>query len=192
MTDVKMAGINNGRYYGENRILNLVDLLEIENVMEKSIDKKYFLGQTPDLSLSTGNRSYAELTNPADSGVNLHVSIVTCNNFNTTESFRMHITLDSGADATLTEETGRVSPSNLIDPASTRKIKLNYVSDAAFNLTGASVFTRFMTEKGFQILDRKNYIIPPGKNFGVVLSAGSGATMANTARVAFGWWEEPL
>lgn len=104
----------------------------------------------------------------------------------------MHITLGSEVDVALTEETDRVSPANLSTPAPTRKGKLNYVSDSVFAQTGASVFTRFMPEKGFQILDRKNYIIPPGKNFGIVLSAGSGATMTNTARVAFGWWEEPI
>lgn len=160
--------------------------------LQKSLEKKYFLGQTPDLSLSTGKRSYAELTNPADSGVNIHVSIAACNNFNLTESFRMHITLGSGVDVALTEETERISPANLIEPAPTRKVKLNYVSDSVFVQTGASVFTRFLPEKGFQILERKNYIIPPGKNFGIVLSAGSGATMTNTARVAFGWDEEPI
>lgn len=48
--------------------------------LQKSIDKKYFLGQTEDLTITASANSYAELRNPVDSGVIVHMNVWTTSN----------------------------------------------------------------------------------------------------------------
>lgn len=161
-------------------------------VLQKSIDRKYFLGQTESLTLSSTTNAYAELFNPSNSGVNLHVNVWTSSNTTTdgTTNYVARVYFGGETTDTKTESTLVTSP-NLTTPVNTPKVKLNYVSNTtSLPSAGIQAFTRRVPSVTTIVADEDGkFILPPGKAFVISLT---NATATASCRVAFGWWEEPI
>lgn len=168
-------------------------VVSLSNQFAKSVEGKYFLGQTEILTLRDAKYSWGGLINPSNSGVRLYVNVFTVTNLST-EPLTARIYLNSsppGGGQTAT----KVSPSNTsIQPNTQPKIDLKYEeATILFPIGGVNVFNRevpaFSTVVGEE--DGK-YIFSPGGTFVVFLEKTSSGLAAVTAKIAYGWWEEKL
>ena len=166
-------------------------VVSLPNPFAKSLEGKYFLGQTETLTLGDGKYSWGGLINPLDSRVKLFVNVFTVTNLSA-EPFTARIWLNGdlpGAGKTAT----KVSPSNTsIKPLPRPKVKLKYEeSTTRLPTGGVNVFNRevppFSTIVGEE--DGK-YIFLPGGSFILLLEKTSSGLA--TAKIALGWWEEKL
>lgn len=169
---------------------NPLPITEANTPLRKSIEKKYFLGQSESLSLSGATNGYAEIYNPPDSGVNLHLAVWTVSNTTTDAAVNFVARAYFGAEiADAKTESALFTCVNLIAPVPVPKAKIRYVSGTASTPSaGLEGYTRRIPGVSTIVSDESGkFIIPPGKAFALAVTA---ATAAATCRVAFGWWEE--
>lgn len=160
--------------------------------LQKSIDQKYFIGQTESLTLSTTTNGYAELFNPSDSGINVHVNVWTVSNTTASETTNFVARMYFGGETTdVKTESTLVTSTNLTTPVSIPKAKIRYVSNtASFPSAGLQAFTRRIPGIATIVdVEDGKFIIPPGKAFSISLTNG---TASANCRVAFGWWEKTV
>jgi hypothetical protein len=167
----------------------LQQTVNIPNPLYKSLQGKYFIGQTPPLFLNNGSNAWAALANPEDSGRVLFFNVFTVSNFSS------HII---GAQLWLnTNPPGSPAVSSLVSPADTalcpkpeHRILLQYVqSTGEIPYGGVNIFDRIVPSTSTLVSQEDGkIIIPPGGN--VVLFLKSSDAETTNAIVAFGWWEE--
>lgn len=166
-------------------------VVSLPNPFAKSVEGKYFIGQTEILTLGEGKYSWGGLINPSDSGVKLFANVFTVTNLSA-EPLMARIWLNPDLPGEGKTST-KVSPSNTsIQPLPQPRVMLKYEeSTTLFPTGGVNVFNRevppFSTIVGEE--DGK-YIFSPGGSF--VLFMEKTSLGLATARIAFGWWEEQL
>lgn len=162
-----------------------------ENVYHSYLGE-YFLGQTDIISFGGGYNAWGALVNPSDSKVNLFLNAYTITNFS-----NQSLTAE-GWLSTILPGRGKISPyfaagNQTITPPPLPKVQiLNSSFVSAKPSGGTYTFVRrvepneTLTKHDFQGM----YIIPPGSSFSLFfLSPGN---LQVYARVAYGWWEEPI
>jgi hypothetical protein len=155
-----------------------------------SLIRRYFLGQTPAMIISSGNRSWGELYNPENSGVNLYVNVWTTSNLGA-KNYTAEIYFGGVVQDVLDSEL--IACTHVCPVGGVNNIGLiRYRS----NVTGLEVsgginaFTRRVPEQTTIIsVENGKYIIRPGERFGLLLRD---TTASGDVRVAFGWWEVPI
>ena len=168
-------------------------VVSLPNPFAKSVEGKYFLGQTEILTLRDAKYSWGGLINPSNSGVKLFVNVFTVTNLST-EPLTARIYLNSnlpGGGQTAT----KVSPSNTsIQPIPQPKVNLMYEeSTIVFPTEGVNVFNREIPPLSTVVGEEDGkYIFSPGGTFVLFLEKTSSGLAAIAAKIAFGWWEEKL
>jgi hypothetical protein len=157
----------------------------------KSIQGRYFVGQTEALLVGNGLSAWAGLINPRKSGVNLHANVLTISNFSD-EYLTAEIWLNTNPP-----EKGilshKVSPSNTaLMPLSKNNVNIRYVqSTTQVPQGGVNVFQRIVPPGGTLVSEEDGkFIEPPGGNYLVFIKSSS--SQLSKVIVAFGWWEEPI
>lgn len=178
----------NGLRGAKTRIPQVVSL---PNPFAKSVEGKYFIGQTETLILGEGKYSWGGLINPSDLGVKLFTNVFTVTNLSA-EPFTARIWLNP--DLFGRGETSiKVSPSNTsIQPPPQPRVKLKCEeSTTLFPTGGVNVFNREVPPLSTIVGEEDGkYIFSPGGSFVLFLEKTSSGLA--TAKIAFGWWEEQL
>lgn len=166
-------------------------VVSLPNPFAKSVEGKYFVGQTEMLTVGEGKSSWGALINPSDSGVKLFANVFTVTNLSA-EPFTARIWLNAGLSGEGKTAT-KVSPSNTsIQPLPRPRANLKYEeSNALFPTGGVNIYNREVPPFSTIVSDEDGkYIFSPGGSFVLFLEkTGSGLV---TAKIAFGWWEEKL
>lgn len=167
-----------------NKIPKVVD---IPTPLFKSIQGKYFVGQTETLTFGKHTNAWGGLVNPKGSGVNMFVNVYTITNFST-KTFPAKIFFNC-------VPPGHPSTSKLVSAANTTRLftpkaKLQFVkSTTGVPKGGTNVFLREVAPKTTLVSEEDGkFIIPPGGSF-IVFLTGPRSQMVK-ANVALGWWED--
>ncbi|ULO07660.1 hypothetical protein H1230_01910 [Paenibacillus sp. 19GGS1-52] len=163
------------------------EVVTIPNPLFKSLEGKYFVGQTQILTFGRGTNAWGGLINPKNSGVNLFVNVYTVTNFSG-KSFPAKVFLNS-------LPPGHPLTSRLVSPTNTSrnsipKVKIQFVrSTMGIPRGGTNVFLRETSPKATLVSEEDGkFIIPPGGSF-VIFLAGPRSGIVKS-KIAFGWWEE--
>ena len=169
----------------------LPEVVSIPNSLAKSVQGKYFAGQTESLTLSNTTNAWGALINPVDSGVNLFANVYTISNYSDSP-FLAQIWFNATLPAASTPST-KVSPADTaLVPAPFPEVSIQYgqgVSGVPDN--GVNVFSRIVPP-GATLASEEDgkFIFPPGGNWIIFLTSLDSVTTTFSAVVAFGWWEE--
>lgn len=161
----------------------------LEYRVKKSFEGKYFIGQTPILSIGDNINSWGGLINPKDSGVNLYLNTFTVSNSSSTP-FHAQLWLNS-------KPIGKKAISPLVSPANTAKIplpkpKANLAyAQSVFDTPsdGVNILTRIAEANSTVVGNYYGKIIVPPRGTIIVFLYSPGTQPIN-AEVALGWWEE--
>ncbi|MDD2432449.1 MAG: DUF6143 family protein [Clostridia bacterium] len=166
-------------------------VISIPNPLAKSIQGKYFAGQTESLSFSNTTNAWGALINPIDSGVNLFANVYTITNLSD-KPFLVQIWFNTNPPGTGTIST-KVSPANTaLTPHPIPKVKVQFNQNVnGIPLGGINVFDRIVPP-GTTLASEEDgkFIFPPGGNWVLFLTAPGPVTTIFSAIVALGWWEE--
>lgn len=165
----------------------------MSNSLYHSLQGQYFVGYADNLFFDQDKNAWAALSNPYYSGVNLFVNVWTV-----TDLFEPPIGIQIWFNATL---PGTPNVSSFVTPANTTcyppftpQVQILQASNVSGTPTdGALAFVRQSTPGETLVVEEDGkFIIPPGGNFTVFLSNTEGQNASTQAKVAFGWWEEPI
>jgi len=153
-----------------------------------SLSGRYFLGQTPEMSVTSDNNSWGELYNPENSGLRLYVNVWTVTNVSG-NNFTGGIFFDSVMDEVL--DSGFITCTNMCPdlPENVGVIRYRDNESGLVPVGGIEAFTRRIPQQTTVIsVENGKYIIPPGKRIGILARSATGNAVS---RIAFGWWEVP-
>ncbi len=168
-------------------------IAEIPIATAKSMEGKYFVGTAVNVRFGEATNGWARLYNPPDSGVNLYVNAWVISDIISTP-FRIQIWFNSTPPGIIQESPFVVSGNTAIIPRPQPKTILQFgVGVRGFPTDGNLAFGR-SGAAGTMIEEEEQgrFIFPPGGSFTVYLSNPERPTLPAIARVAFGWWEEPI
>ena len=177
-------------YVMSTRNIKPQEVVTIPVSLSKSIEGKYFVGQTEPLFVGNGLSAWAGLVNPCNSHVNLYANVFTISNFSDD-----YLTAEIWLNATLPEEgnvSHKVSPTNTsLNPLPRNKVDIRFVESTTMvpNL-GVNVYERIVPPNTTLVGEEDGkFIEAPGGNYILVIKSAS--PTLDKVIVAFGWWEEP-
>ena len=163
--------------------------VNIPNPLYKSLQGKYFIGQTPTLFVNNNCNAWAALVNPENSRRTLFFNVFTVSNFSS-NIIVAELWLN-------TNPPGKPCVSSLISPTDTalcpqpeHRVLLQYVKSTGEEPhCGVNILDRIVPPNTTLVSEEDGkIIIPPGGN--VLLFLKSSDVETTDAIVAFGWWEE--
>ena len=163
--------------------------VNIPNPLYKSLQGKYFIGQTPDLFVNDSCYAWAALVNPEHSHRTLFFNVFTISNFSSNI-----IIAELWVN---TNPPGKPCISTLISPTDTalcpqpeHRVLLQYVKSTGEEpRCGVNILDRIVPPNTTLVSEEDGkIIIPPDGN--VLLFLKSSQPQTTKAIVAFGWWEE--
>lgn len=177
--------------YDSSNSYCLEKVVTIENQVYKSMQGKYFIGQSNLLSFGYDGYAWGALYNPKDSGVNLYVSVVTITN---TSDFpiKSRIYFNSSIPEGAIPVTS-ITPANLtISPQPKPMVYFLTGQFLTSEITdGVKAFTRIVPPNSTLANEKDGkIIIPPGESF-LTLLVPPGPELVK-ADIAYGWWEERI
>ncbi len=180
----------NNHFTSDARCGRLEEVVNVPITLFKSLQGKYFVGQTETLWIGNGSNAWAGLFNPRNSGIDLFANVITISNFSD-----QYLTGEIWLNAKLLEEgsiSQKVSPSNTaLEPQPNNKVNIRYVqSTEEPPQGGVNVFDRIIPPNGTLVSEEDGkFIIPPCGNYTIFIKSSS--SQLSKVIVAFGWWENP-
>lgn len=178
----------------ENESANSYDIhktIETVNIpvsLYKSIQGKYFVGQTNNLTFGDDTYAWGGLVNPENSRTNLYVNVFTVTNLGNKDMLA-EVWIDS-APIGKPHISKDVSITNtVLYPSPMPRVRLEYAHEV-FDIPGEgiNVFDRVIPPNSTVVAEEDGkYIIRPGSSFIIFLKS---VKFDTEAIVAFGWWEE--
>lgn len=156
----------------------LKKVVSIPISLYESTKGEYFVGQTELLVFGQGSNAWAGLINPPNSGVNLHVNVITVTNLSGVP-FTAHIWFNptlpvkpdcSGDDSINAIVSYKVSTTNFaLHPLPKPKIELQFVQNFnGFLSGGVNVFNRIIPPETTIVEEEDGkFIFPPKKAFAI-------------------------
>lgn len=178
----------NKNYISSGKIRRPREVVSIPVSLFKSIEGKYFVGQTDALKVGNGMIAWAGLVNPHDSGVNLYANVFTISNFSD-EYLTAQIWLNTNFPKE-SEISHKVSPTNTaLEPLPQNKVDIRFVeSTDEMPKEGVNVYERIVPPHTTLVGEEDGkFIEPQGGNYTLVIKTESSNIIK--AIVAFGWWE---
>jgi hypothetical protein len=172
-----------------NKDIKSQEVVSIPVPLFKSIQGKYFVGQTKPLFACDGKIALAGLVNPCNSGVNLFANVFTISNFSNnylTAEIWLNTNFPKNADI-----SHMISPTNTaLCPITKNKVDIKFVkSTTIFPQDGVNIYDRIVPPNTTLVGEEDGkFIEPPGGNYVVVIKSSS--SILDKIIVAFGWWEE--
>lgn len=157
----------------------------------KSIQRKYFVGQTEALVVGNGLTSWAGLINPCNSDVDLYVNVFTITNFS--EDYltaRIWLNTNVNENGIISKKVSSTNTS--ITPYPKNKVNIKFVESTIIGPTnGVNVYERIVPPKTTLVAEEDGkFIEAPGGNYVVALESSS--SKLDKVIVVFGWWEKPI
>lgn len=183
--------VNENSYVAVDSKSRVHEIVNVPITLFKSLQGKYFVGQTEVLWAGNGSNAWAGLFNPCGSGVDLFANVITISNFSD-----QYLTAEIWLNTNL-QEIGsisqKVSPANTaFVPRPDNKVDIKYVqSSEEIPSGGVNIFDRIVPPKGTLVSEEDGkFIVPSGGNYTVFIKSASNEL--SKVIVAFGWWEEPI
>lgn len=166
-----------------------VSVVNLTNPLNKSLQGKYFLGETDQLHPTDSNRTWAALINPPHSGVNLYFGIYVLSNLSD-DKLVSQICFCSNLP-THGKQSHEVSSANLAfhpNPLPHGQIQFGSNLDTT-HLSAIPVSTRVIPSFSSVSSEKDgHWIIGPGK--AILFTLTSSMDHPSPAVISFGWWEE--
>jgi len=156
----------------------------------KSMQGKYFVGQTKTLWVGNESIAWAGLVNPRNSGVNLYANVFTISNFSDD-----YLTAEIWLNTSLPEKSSvshKISPTNTaLKPLPKNKVDIRFLeSTTIVPKNGVNVYERIVPPNTTLVGEEDGkFIESPGGSYVVVIKSSS--LKRDKVIVAFGWWEKP-
>lgn len=176
-------------FIDDNKVFKSQEVVSIPVPLSKSIQGKYFVGQTKPLFACDGKIALAGLVNPCYSGVNIFANVFTISNFSEnylTAEIWLNTDFPKNADI-----SHMISPTNTtLCPLPKNKADIKFIkSTNILPKYGVNVYDRIVPPNTTLVSEEDGkFIEPPGGNFVVVIKSTS--TILDKIIVAFGWWEQ--
>jgi hypothetical protein len=179
----------NSNYVVARKNIKPQEVVSIPVSLFKSMQGRYFVGQTETLLVGRGLNAWAGLVNPCNSGVNLYVNVFTISNFSD-DYLTAEIWLN-------TNSPEKWSVSHKISPTDTalkvlpkNKVNIRFVqSTSETPQNGVNVYERIVPPNTTLVSEEDGkFIEPPGGNYVLVIKSSS--SKLSKVIVAFGWWEK--
>lgn len=157
--------------------------------VEKSIEGKYFVGQTKYVVFGNGMNAWGGLINPDGSGVNLLVSTFTITNITGIPYVaQVRFNSEPGSTASISDQV--ICANTAMVPLPAPKVRVQYEQLTSGFLPGGVDAFEVLVPAYSTMVNNKDgkFIIPPGGSF-IVFLVSPGSEMVK-AKLAFGWWEE--
>lgn len=158
----------------------------------QSLLGRYFTAETPHLVVG-GAAAWGAIANPPDSGINLHMNVVTLNYVYgepLTIGFYMNAELPGNPHV-----SGGFAPANTaICPLPEPMCRLLYVSDTPGSpIGGVFTFSRTTYPGQLTMLEKNGaFVVPPGGNYCAFVRPLMRGQDESRIYLAFGWYEEPV
>ncbi|MBU3137606.1 hypothetical protein KPL39_15175 [Clostridium gasigenes] len=155
----------------------------------RSMQGKYFVGQTETLWVGNGSNAWAGLVNPCNSDVNLYVNVFTISNFSDD-----YLTAEIWLNTNLPEKgciSNNVFPTNTaLKPLPKNKVDIRFIeSTNKVPEKGVNVYQRIVPPNTTLVSEEDGkFIESPGGNYVIVIKSSS--SKLDKVIVAFGWWEK--
>lgn len=165
------------------------EVVSIPVPLFKSLEGKYFVGQTENLNIECGSNAWAGLVNPHDSGVDLYVNVFTISNFSDE-----YLTAEIWLNTKVPEGSiisHKVSPTNTaIKPLPKNKVNIRFAKSVnPVHKSGVNVYERIVPPKTTLVAEEDGkFIEAPSGDYVVIIKSSSKKTV--NVVVAFGWYEK--
>lgn len=156
--------------------------------LQKSMEGKYFIGQTENLQFGDETYAWAGLINPVNSKSNIYVNVFTITNLSNKEFIsQIWLNSDMFEKSYMSKEVSTTNTS--LYPVPRPKARLLYNDDILETpLGGVNIFDRIISPKSTMKAEENGiFIIAPGSSFILFFKS---AIYDAAAIVAYGWWEE--
>lgn len=169
---------------------NMKEVVNVPISLSKSLQGKYFVGQSEVLWVEKGVNAWAGLFNPHCSGVELFANVITISNFSD-----QNLTAEIWLNADISEKgkkAHKVSSSNVaLDPIPDNKVNIRYMKcTEEFPEGGVNIYDRIIPPNGTLVSEEDGkFIIPSSGNYTIFIKSLN--REPSKVIVAFGWWEEP-
>jgi len=179
----------NSNYIVDNKNTRQQEVISIPVSLFKSIQGKYFVGQTETLVVRNGLNAWAGLVNPCNSDVNLYANVFTISNFSDD-----YLTAEIWLNTNRPEKwcvSHKISPTNTdLNPLPKNKVDIRFVqSTTEVPQNGVNVYNRIVPPHTTLVGEEDGkFIESPGGNYVVVIKSSS--SQLSKVIVAFGWWEK--
>lgn len=167
------------------------EVVSIPISLYKSMQGRYFAGQTESMLVGNASSAWAGLINPRKSGVNLHANVLTISNFsNEYLTAEIWINTNPPEKGILAHKVSSSNTALIVVPKN--KVNIRYVqSTTRVPQDGVNLFQRIVPPSGTLVSEEDGkFIEPQGGNY-IVFIKSSSSQLAKVV-VAFGWWEEPI
>lgn len=182
---------DNINFIENNKNIKPQEVVSVPVPLFKSMQGKYFVGQTEPLYICDEKIAWAGLVNPCNSDVNLYANVFTVSNFSDVYlTAQIWLNTDFPAKANISCKT---SPTNTaLCPLPENEVDIKYVkSTTSFPRGGVNVYERIVPPKATLVGEEDGkFIEPPGGNYTVIIKSSS--SQPDKVIVAFGWWEKPI
>lgn len=179
----------NSNYTVANKNAKLREVVNIPVSLSKSMQGKYFVGQTETLIIGNGLSAWAGLVNPLNSNVNLYVNVFTISNFSD-----YYLTAEIWLNTNRPEKwsvSQKVSPTNTaLDPVPENNVDIKFVrSTTELPQDGVNVYKRIVPPNTTLVAEEDGkFIEAPGGNYVLIIKSSN--PQLSKVIVAFGWWEK--
>lgn len=178
----------NNNYNMISKNIKPQEVVSIPVSLSKSMEGKYFVGQTEPLCVSKCSSAWAGLVNPRCSDVNLYVNVFTISNFSDE-----YLTAEIWLNTNLPENfniSNKVSPTNTaLKPLPKNNVDILF-AESINTENGVNVYERIVSPNTTLVGEEDGkFIEAPCGNYAVIIKSSS--SKPSNVIVAFGWWEEP-
>ncbi|WMJ82052.1 DUF6143 family protein [Clostridium sp. MB40-C1] len=181
----------NSNYIVNNKNIKPQKVVSIPVPLFKSIQGKYFVGQTEALWVGNGLNAWAGLVNPCNSYINLYANVFTISNFSDD-----YLTAEIWLNTNIGEKgsvSHKISPTNTsLDPLPKNKAEIRFVeSTTTVPTKGVNVYERIVPPNTTLVSEEDGkFIESPCGNYTIVIKSSS--SKLDKVIVALGWWEKSI
>ncbi len=178
-------------YRVDSKNIKQQEVVSIPVSLSKSMQGKYFVGQTETLWVGNRSSAWAGLINQDNSGVNLYTNVFTISNFSD-DYLTAEIWLNTNLPGKASVSHKISSTNTAIKPLSKNKVDIRFVeSTTRVPENGVNVYERIVPPNTTLVGEEDGkFIEPPGGNYVVVIKSSS--SKLDKVIVAFGWWEKSI
>lgn len=173
----------------DNKNIKLPEIVSVPVPLYKSLQGKYFVGQTEPLLVGNGYNAWAGLLNPPHSNVDLFTNVFTISNYSK-ENLIAEIWLNTNNPAKW-NISDKVSPTNTsLDPLPKNNINIGFVSyTSEVPISGVNVYERIVPPYTTLVGEEDGkFIEAPAGNYVLIIKSVSSELIKVV--VAFGWFEK--
>ncbi|MCD2347991.1 DUF6143 family protein [Clostridium guangxiense] len=179
----------NKNHISSGKIVRPKQVVDIPISLFKSMQGRYFVGQTETLKVGNGMNAWAGLVNPRDSNVNLYANVFTISNFSD-EYLTAQVWLNITFPETSKISSKISSTNTALRPLPRNEVDIRYIeSTTEVPKDGVNVYDRIVPPKTTLVSEEDGkFIEAPDGDYVIIIKSSS--SNFNKVIVAFGFWEK--